>query len=110
MQRVQTAELQIQRQRGAPLDQILVDLDDGERRPLPIERFRRGAPRRQSNSPHRLDVTDATREPTVSASHRVAYECAAGLGDIALDERARVEVQVQRSASRSERTSSEALR
>jgi hypothetical protein len=57
-----------------------------------------------------LDEADAAHEPALGTVHSFEDGVAAGLGDVALYQRARIEVEVQRSASRSASTSPDALR
>ncbi len=96
--------------KGRRLGQRAVDFDDGERGPLVSECTPGGSPRGQAHGAEHLHEADATRVPPVRAGHRVADEIAAVLADVALHQRARVEVQAQRSASRSARTICDALR
>src|SRR5919202_3984847 len=103
-------EIALERQRGGVLDKRLVDLDDSEGGPLVLDGLDRARPRDQADRPHSLDESGATDVPAVGFRHRSADKLALRLRDIALDERARVEVELQRSASRSESTSEEARR
>jgi len=64
----------------------------------------------QVHGPNRLDEPNATNEPAVSGLHRAADEVAARLRHVTLDQRAGVEVEAQRSRSRSANTSSDARR
>ena len=91
------------------LHELLIDLDHGKRRPLRLHRPARSHAPRQANRTSRLEETDPAYEPRVGTTHQFAEPIAPGLGDVALDERACVEIEVQRSASRSERTSADAL-
>src|ERR1035438_398433 len=89
--------------------QALVHLDHAERRPLLAHGLGGCFACAQADGAAGLREADATHEPPVGAVHRVADELAAGLSDIALDQRAGVKVEVQRSASRSASTSEDAL-
>ncbi|HMH47438.1 MAG TPA: hypothetical protein VK538_06935, partial [Solirubrobacteraceae bacterium] len=109
MQRVEAAELEVHGERGAVLDQILIDLDNSERWPLFSDRFRSRLACGKGHCTSGLDETDTTDEPGVGAIHRTSQQVASRLSHVALDERACVEVEVQRSASRSDSTSEEAL-
>jgi hypothetical protein len=109
VQCVQAAKLSRHRKSSGMLDQVLVDLHDPKRQPLIFEGARGGASGGEANRPSGLDESNAAHEPTVGAVHRVTHEIAASLPHVALDERARVQIDVQRSASRSARTSDEAL-
>ncbi len=104
MQRVEAAQIVAKRESGGVLHQRLVDLDDGERGPLVLCGLGRTRCCGQPDHPDGLDEAEAADVPTVSLRHRVAHDVTALLGDVAPDERARVEVQPQRSASRSEST------
>jgi hypothetical protein len=57
-----------------------------------------------------LNEPTAADEPAICVPHRVTDELAVRLRDVALDERAGVQIEVQRSASRSASTTVEALR
>jgi hypothetical protein len=110
MQGVQAAELTIDRQRGRMLDQILIDLDDAKRLPLLPDGACSRLTGREGDSTRGLNEADTTDKPAVGVVHRVANEVATRLSDIALYKRACVEIEIQRSASRSDSTSEEALR
>jgi hypothetical protein len=100
------------RELGGAVDQALVHLHDVEERPLlaePAGGTSCGA-RGPGQRDQRLRVADPADMPCPRSIHRLQQLLAARLGDIALDERAGVEVEVQRSASRSSRTWREALR
>jgi hypothetical protein len=110
VQSIEASQLSLHRQRGGVLDEGLIDLDDGEGRPLFPEAPRGRSARRERQSTGDLEETDPTDEPVVGVVHRRADRVAIGLSDVALDERARIQVQVQCSASRSESTTADALR
>jgi hypothetical protein len=110
MQGVQTAQLTIHRHRGCMLDEILIHLDDPERRPFLADSPHGGLTGCNGDSTSGLDEADTADKPPDGAIHRVSNELAARLGDVALDKRACIEIEVQRSASRSDSTSEEALR
>jgi hypothetical protein len=110
MERVQAAQVSIDGERGGVFSQSLVDLDDAERRPLFAHRPGCLPPGAQRNSTDSLSEPDAADEPAIGFLHGLADELAAGLGHIALDQSAGVQVQVPCSASRSASTSEEAGR
>ncbi len=110
MQRVEAAQLKAYGERGAVLDQILIDLDNSERWPIFSDCLPSRLTGGEGHSATGLDETDTTDEPAVGAIHCPPDEVAPRLSDVALDQRARVNVEVQRSASRSDNTSAEALR
>ena len=109
MQGVQAVQPTVDRELGRPFDQALVHLDHAERGPLLAYGLGGCFACAQADGADALHEADTTHEPPVGAFHRVADDVAAGLSDVALDQRARVEVEVQRSASRSESTSDDAL-
>jgi len=96
------------RERRRLLDQRLVDFDHAEGGPLRPERVGRSRSRDQLDGADRLAVADAAGEPAIGGLHRLPDEVASGLGDVALDQRARVEVEDQSSASRSASTAADA--
>lgn len=110
VQGVQAAQLALDSELGRLLDQALVHLDHGERWPLLAHGPRGCSACTQADGADTLHEADTTDEPSVGAVHRIADNVAAGLSDVALDQCARVEVEVQRSASRSASTSEDALR
>ena len=109
VQRVQATQLVLDCERAGVLDQALIDFDDRESRPLFACGLRGSSSPREPDGADSLYVPHPTHEPGVGARHRVANKLALRLPDVAFDERARVEVEVQRSASRSARTSADAL-
>ena len=88
----------------------LVDLYDAEGRPLVLHGSHRLRPRSQANRAHRLDKPDSAHEPPRGLGHRTGHDIAARFSHVPLDQSTRVEVEVQRSASRSASTSADALR
>jgi hypothetical protein len=110
MKSVQAPEPSLDREPRCAFDQPLVNLDDGECRPLSLEGARRCPTTRQRERTRNLDESDTRYEPLVGVIHRVSNQVTAGLGHVALDECAGVQIEAQRSASRSESTSAEALR
>jgi hypothetical protein len=73
MQWVQAVELTIQRQRGAVLDQILIDLDDSECWPLLADRSHGGLTGHEGDSASGLDEADTTDKPAVGTVHRRSH-------------------------------------
>src|SRR5579884_2413589 len=107
---VEAAEIPGQGQLRCPLDQSLVDLHHAECPPLLAYRSSgrvAGGDPYGSNHLHEGDPAD---EPSVGCVHHLAYQVAPRLLDVALDEGAGVQIQVQRSASRSDRTTWDAER
>jgi hypothetical protein len=92
MQRIQAAQVAFHRDRVRVFDQLLIDLDDPKRRPLLSDRRRWGGAGRQSDGTGRIHKADAADEPALGARHRVSNQVAAWLSDVALDQRARVEI------------------
>ncbi len=110
MQSIEAAQLPLDSQRGRALDEILVDLDDAKRQPLVPKSPDWNSSSRQTNGRPGRNNAHTTGKPAASAVHRLADQTTPRLGDIALDERACIEIEVQRSASRSDSTSEDALR
>lgn len=109
VERIEASEIVLERETGGVLDEWLVDLDNTERGPFIPDRLYRADVRCTADGTNGLDVSGTTDEPSLGASHRVTDEFAALLSDVALDEGACIQIQVQRSASRSRSTSAEAL-
>jgi hypothetical protein len=95
---------------AASFDQALVHFDHTERRPLLTHGSRSYLACAQANGADGLHKADTAHEPALGTVHNITDGVAARLGDVALDQRARIEVEIQRSASRSASTSPEALR
>jgi hypothetical protein len=76
MQRVEAGELEVHGERGAVLDQILIDLDNSERWPLFSDCFRSRLACGKGHSTSGLDEIDTTDEPGVGAIHRTSHEVA----------------------------------
>jgi hypothetical protein len=110
VQRIQAPKVTLDRECGGLFDECLIDLDDPECRPLPGQPPGGRGACGESDGTERLDEADATDVPTVGLGHRVADEVAERVFYVALYKRAGVEVELQRSASRSASTSDEALR
>lgn len=109
MQRVEAAEPPLDSKRGGVLDERLVDLDGPECGPLVRYGLGRPEPCHEADGTDRLDEARPADEPALGSLHGVEHDITSGLGHVALDQRARVEVEVQLSASRSERTNADAL-
>lgn len=109
VERIQAAKVVDARQRGRLIGKLPIHFDHVECRTLNIEFFDRRRSPGQANRPGGFDEPDAADEPAISIRHRAAYEFAALLGYVALDQRAGIEIEVQRSWSRSEMTAAEAL-
>jgi hypothetical protein len=109
MQGVEATQLVFDCQHSGLLHETLVDLDDAKRRPLLPQVPGCGLARSKADGADRLDVSDAADEPSTRCAHGLADRVAARLGDVALDQRARVQIEVQRFCSLSERTREEAL-
>ena len=86
---------------GCALDEALVDVDDLELRPLVA--YRPGVVAGQRDGTHDFDEADPADEPAFRVAHPGANGLRRRLVDVALDERARIEVEDQRSSSRSRR-------
>ncbi len=110
VQSIKAAQVAFASERRRMFHERLVDFDDAEGCPFPFERGGRARSADQADRPHRLDVAQPAHEPALGVLHRCPHDIAARFGHVALDECARVEVDVQRSASRSASTSAEALR
>ena len=110
MQCVHAAKFSVDGEPGGVFDQPLLHFDNSERRPLIANDLGGSLASAQSDGSDGLDEADAAHEPVLGSLHSVEDEVASRLGDVALDQRARVKVEVQRSASRSANTSPEALR
>lgn len=109
MQRVQAPHLVAQRELRCTLHKALIDLDHAERRPLRTEGSQGGIAGGKPYRACRFEEPDATHEPPIRASHDLAQFVATRLADIALDESARIEIEIQRSASLSAKTKADAL-
>jgi alanine dehydrogenase len=110
VQRVEAPQGAGERERGGALSEVLVDLDDAERRPLLREPPHGRLARHQADGARGLDEADAAHEPPACHLHRRPNRVAARLRDVPLHQRTRIEVEDQRSSSRSASTSSEADR
>lgn len=110
VQGIETAQVVVESEPGRLLDEFLVYLNHAKGWPLFAHCPRRAASDGQPHGPNRLDEPNATNEPAVSGLHRAADEVAARLRHVTLDQRAGVEVEAQRSRSRSANTSSDARR
>src|ERR1044072_6746772 len=92
------------------LGQRRVDLDHIEGSPVGLHPLARPAPAGQPDGPDGLHVADPAHRPGTGTLHRGEHLFAALLVDVALDQGARVEIEHQRSSSRSARTIAEAER
>ena len=110
MERIEAAQLAVESKRGGVLGELLVKLEDPERGPLVPDGLGRGETGDESDRADRLDEARPAHEPALGSLHRSMDVVGARLRDVALDQRTRVEVEVQRSASRSESTIADALR
>jgi hypothetical protein len=109
MDGIETAQLSADRKLGRGLDQTLINLDHTKRGPLFAYFPSRRLASAKGDSTSCLYEASAADEPPLGTVHRIADNVAARLSDVALDQRARVEIEVQRSASRSASTSEDAL-
>src|SRR5689334_21025111 len=91
-------------------DEGLVDLDHVEGQPVRLDPLDALPTSRQTDGANRLHVANPTHRPRPGILHRGNHQLAAILLDIALDESARIEVEHQRSSSRSDKTSPDAER
>ena len=87
VQCVQAAQLSLRRESCRSLDDVLVDLNDPERRPLLFERAGSRSSSGEANRPSGLDEPDAAHEPSVRTIHCATYHITSRLRYIALDER-----------------------
>ena len=90
MQSVEAAELMTTSQIDRRLDQVLVDLDPPECRPLDLKGADGGSVCDQANGSRALDEGGSTCEPAIRPAHRLPHEVAAVLGDVPLDQGAGV--------------------
>ena len=104
MKRVKRAQLVTAGELRRCFDEALINLDHGEGRPFVSDGPGAFLTNHETDRADRLDEGDAASEPQVGIAHRAAHDVAAHLGDVALHQSARVEIEVQRSASRSART------
>jgi hypothetical protein len=109
VQGIEAAEPMLDGQRRSVFSYAFVDLDDGERRPLLTKSLARRRATGELHGAQGLDKAHAADAPDIGLLHRVAQDIAVFLIQVALDERACVQIETQRSASRSESTSSVAL-
>jgi hypothetical protein len=110
VQGVHAAQFAGDREFGGVFDQALVHFDHAERGPLLAHGRRSCRACAEADGANGLHEADTAHEPALGLVHDLVDSVAAGLGDIALDQRARVEVEIQRSDSRSASTNPDALR
>jgi hypothetical protein len=99
-----------QREGEGILDERLVDFDDAEGGPFRAHHPHRGRTRSKAYRTSCLEEANAANEPPICSPHQSADEIAPRLRDVALDQRARVDVKIQSPASRSARINADALR
>ena len=110
MQRVEGAEVALDCQPGGMLDESLIHIDHAECWPFFSDRLDGCRPGCERDGSEGLDEPDPAHEPALRLGHRSAQGHTPRLGHVTLDQRARVQVEVQFSRSLSARTSSDADR
>ena len=108
MQRVEGAEAAFDCQPGGGLDESLIHLDHAKCWPFFPHRPDGCRPGCEPDGPEGLDEPDPAHEPALRLGHRPAHCHTPRLGHITLDQRARIQVEVQFSLSLSAKTSPDA--
>lgn len=109
MERVEASQVVCQCEVERVFDKLPIDLDHAERLPLRLHRPDRRGTCSESDGTSRFEEANSAGKPGLGAGHHFADLAAARLRHVSLDQRARVEIEVQRSASRSARTHADAL-